>query len=114
APPSAGRGAPHDGSVPYPRAAPADLRCSFDVDPPDRKDAAMKRPIFRLAVLLALAPAAASASGVAHRVADLRTQPNGTWYVTSTGFGRARGKALLGFDLPGFGSEPWVSNGTVS
>ncbi len=74
----------------------------------------MNRPIFRLAVLLALAPAAASASGVAHRVADLRTQPNGTWYVTSTGFGRAGGKALLGFDLPGFGSEPWVSNGTVS
>ncbi|GMU66675.1 MAG: hypothetical protein AMXMBFR36_29490 [Acidobacteriota bacterium] len=64
--------------------------------------------------VLAFAPSVAPASGVARRVADLRTQPNATWYVTSWEFGRAGGKALVGFDLPGFGSEPWVSDGTTA
>lgn len=77
----------------------------------------MNRPIPGIAVLLAvlaLSSTAASAAGVARRVADLRTQLTDTWYVTSVEFGRAGEKALLGFDLPGFGSEPWVSNGTVA
>lgn len=64
--------------------------------------------------VLAFAPAAASAAGVARRVADLRTQPTGTWYAYSYEFGRVGGKALLDFDLPGFGSEPWVSDGTTA
>jgi ELWxxDGT repeat protein len=75
----------------------------------------MTRSIRRTATwlaVLAFAPAAAPASGVARRVADLRTQPSAPWYAGSFQFGRVGPHALLSFDRPGLGTELWRSDGT--
>ncbi len=67
-----------------------------------------------LGLILASTIVQPARAGVAHRVADLRTEVTVEESYGFSRFGRVGPLALLSLDKPGFGSEPWTSDGTLA